>query len=124
MADNIENNYNQRPQRSDSSATGWILGVIIAIAAIAAIWYYGTRDGADVATTNNTTNNTVTTEPPAATTPTAPAETQAPATTTTESGSSTTTTVAGTQLSVSACHSSAQRTISSRWLRFTCASFM
>ena len=32
MADNIENHYNQRPQRTGSSATGWILGVIIALA--------------------------------------------------------------------------------------------
>ena len=31
MADNIENHYNQRPQRSGSSATGWVLGVIIAV---------------------------------------------------------------------------------------------
>ena len=73
MADNIENHYHQRPQRSGSSATGWILGVIIAIAAIAALWYYGTRDQTDIATTNSTTNNTVTTtEPPAGSTLTRP----------------------------------------------------
>jgi diacylglycerol kinase family enzyme len=81
MADNIENQYQQRTVRSRSSATGWILGVIIALAVIGVLWYYGTRDTADV--TNTTTNAPVTTtEPPAATTPVeeAPA-TQPPAAT-------------------------------------------
>jgi hypothetical protein len=54
MADNIENQYQQRPVRSRSSATGWILGVIIALAVIGILWYYGTRDTVNV--TNTTTN--------------------------------------------------------------------
>lgn len=66
MADNIENHYHQRPQRSDSSATGWVLGVIVALLAILALWYYGTHRDVASTTTNNTT---VTTEPPAATAP-------------------------------------------------------
>ena len=74
MADNIENQYQQRPLRSRSPATGWILGVIIALAVIGILWYYGTRDSVNI--TNTTTNAPVTTEPPAAT---APLE-QAPAT--------------------------------------------
>ena len=45
--------------RSRSSATGWVLGVIIALAVIAVLWYYGTRDVAGRGNiTNNTTNNT------------------------------------------------------------------
>ncbi|WP_409756616.1 diacylglycerol/lipid kinase family protein [Aestuariivirga sp.] len=81
MADNIENHYNQRPPRSGSSATGWILGVIIALAAIALLWYYGTRGDGDVASTTN--NTTVTTEPPAATAPAPTTETESTTTTTT-----------------------------------------
>jgi cytoskeletal protein RodZ len=72
MAENTENQYRQSPQRSRSSATGWVLGVIIALAVIGVLWFYGTRDGTDI--TNTTTNAPVTTEPPAATTPVAPAE--------------------------------------------------
>jgi diacylglycerol kinase family enzyme len=81
MADNIENQYQQRNVRSRSSATGWILGVIIALAVIGILWFYGTRDTVNV--TNTTTNAPVTTtEPPAATAPVgeAPA-TQPPAAT-------------------------------------------
>ena len=74
MADNIDKQYNQTtPQRAASSSTGWIVGAIVALAVIAALWYYGTRDVAGPVTNN------VTVEPPAVS---APAETQAPATTT------------------------------------------
>lgn len=63
MADNIENNYNTRDTGSrSSSATGWVIGVIIAVVAIAALWYYGTRGDVDTAGTN--TNNNVTTVQP------------------------------------------------------------
>jgi hypothetical protein len=84
MADNIENNYNQRNPRSDSSsATGWILGGIIALAAIAAIWYYGMRGG-------DTTNVTV--EQPATTAPATPPADTSTTTTTTDTDSTTITT--------------------------------
>ena len=62
MADNIENHYHQRPQRSDSSTTGWVIGVIVALLAILALWYYGTQRDIASTTTNNTTP-TLTTQP-------------------------------------------------------------
>ena len=37
MADNIENHYHQRPQRSDSPATGWVIGAIVASWAISPV---------------------------------------------------------------------------------------
>ena len=72
MADNIETSYTKRPQQSGSSVTGWILGVIVALVAIALLWYYATR-GTEVATTSTATPNAVTTEQPATAPPAAPA---------------------------------------------------
>ena len=43
MPDNTQTKFQQTPQRSQSSTTGWIIAVIIALIAIGALWYYGTR---------------------------------------------------------------------------------
>ena len=75
MADNIENRFQQRTQRVDSSVAGWVIGAVIAILAIAAVWYYGTRSS-EVGKTTGTTTGAITTEQPA-TKPAAPATQQA-----------------------------------------------
>jgi hypothetical protein len=86
MADNIENQYNQKnPRPAASSSTGWILGAVIALAAIAAIWYYGTRDDA------GTVNNNVNVEQPSTTTPATPPADTSTTTTTTPPADTTTT---------------------------------
>ncbi len=98
MADNIENQYNQKTTRpagttpvgqrtsTSSSSTGWILGAVIALAAIAAIWYYGSMNNVD------TVDNNVNVEQPAVVAPgTPPADTSTTATTPPADTSTTTT---------------------------------
>lgn len=90
MADNIENHYHQRPQRTESSANGWILGAVVAVLAILALWYYGTHR--DVTMTGAPSNVTTTAPAPAPETqPAAPTPvTPPPAAPATGTGDSTT----------------------------------
>jgi hypothetical protein len=87
MANTPESRYQQRPQRTASAATGWIIGTVIAILAIAALWFYGFRSS----TVTTTTSAPTSTETPA------PGKEAPPATTTpgtATGGSSTSTTPA------------------------------
>lgn len=64
MANTPDNRLQQRPQHAASAATGWIIGVIIAVLAAAALWFYGFRGG-ELSTPPSAPTGTVTPETPA-----------------------------------------------------------
>lgn len=89
MTNSTDKQFQQRPQARASSATGWIIGAIIALLAIAAVWFFGIRTSDDVTRPGTTSNTTTKTNPPEAAAPppetgtggstTAPTPTPAPA---------------------------------------------
>jgi hypothetical protein len=83
MAENIEKNYTQIPQRMGSSATAWTVGIIMAIALIGGIWYYTARDRSFVAITPSNSTGTTMTKTPVMPAPSTTTITKAPATGTT-----------------------------------------
>lgn len=78
MADNFKPHHQQRFPQLRSSLTGWVLGIIVAVLAILAFWYYGMQHKLISPPTSS-----VTTEQPATPPPPAPAPDSSSGSTTT-----------------------------------------